>query len=96
MWTRLACGATDRVIFDWAQEGGWIVVTFDEDFADARMFPVGSHAGASRLRVWPATIEATAEGLRRVLALVADEDLPGSLVIVDYQRIRVRRSVRHG
>lgn len=60
------------------------------------MFPVGSHAGASRLRVWPATIEATAEGLRRVLALVADEDLPGSLVIVDYQRIRVRRSVRHG
>lgn len=34
-------GATDRVIFDWAQRGGWIVVTFDEDFADARMFAAG-------------------------------------------------------
>ena len=96
MWTRLACGATDRVIFDWAQEGGWIVVTFDEDFADARMFPVGSHAGVIRLRVWPTTIEATAEGLRRVFALVTDEDLPGSLVIVDDQRIRVRRAIQHG
>jgi predicted nuclease of predicted toxin-antitoxin system len=44
-------------IFEWAQEKGAIILTFDEDFADARMYPVGSHAGVIRLRVWPTTIE---------------------------------------
>jgi hypothetical protein len=28
-----------------------IVITFDEDFGDTRMCPVGSHAGVIRLRV---------------------------------------------
>lgn len=45
-------GATDDTIFQWAQSDLSIVVTFDEDFADARMYPAGSHAGVIRLRVW--------------------------------------------
>ena len=52
-------GATDDAIFQRAQSDLSIVVTFDEDFADARMYPVGSHAGVVRLRVWPTTIENT-------------------------------------
>lgn len=72
------------------------MVTFDEDFADARMFPVGSHAGVIRLRVWPTTVEKTEAALDQVLHEVPDEDLPGSLVIVDDTRIRVRRAIRHG
>lgn len=43
----------------WARSDCSIVVTFDEDFADARMFPTGSHPGVIRLRVWPTTIETT-------------------------------------
>lgn len=34
-------GATDDKIFQWAQAGGWLVITYDEDFADARMYPAG-------------------------------------------------------
>ena len=72
------------------------MITFDEDFADARMYPVGSHAGVVRLRVWPATIENTEAALARLFDSVAEEELRGSLVIVDQTKIRVRRSARHG
>jgi hypothetical protein len=73
-----------------------IVLTFDEDFSDARMYPAGSHAGVIRLRIWPTTIEDTESALERMLAAVPDAELAGSLVIVYNQRIRVRRSVQHG
>ena len=89
-------GATDDTIFRWAQAKGAIVITFDEDFADTRMYPVGSHAGVIRLRVWPTTIEQTEAGLERLLEFAEDGDLVASLVIVDDQRIRIRRAARHG
>ncbi|HXG35199.1 MAG TPA: DUF5615 family PIN-like protein [Bryobacteraceae bacterium] len=84
-------GAADERIFQWAQQERAIVITFDEDFADARMYPLGSHAGVIRLRVWPTTVEQTQQALERLLENVADEDLPGSLVIIDRERIRVRK-----
>ena len=89
-------GATDDTIFNWAQSNFSIVITFDEDFADARMYPVGSHAGVVRLRVWPTTVENTETALARLFDSVAEEDLQGSLVIVDAMKIPVRRSARHG
>ena len=66
------------------------------DFADARMYPAGSHAGVVRLRVWPTTIENTETALARLFDSVAGEDLHRNLVIVDETKIRVRRSARHG
>ena len=89
-------GAADSAILDWARSDSSIVLTFDEDFADARMFPVGSHPGVIRLRVWPNMIERTEAALERLISEIRDEDLPGSLVIVDEARIRVRRAIRHG
>ena len=88
--------ATDETIFNQAQETGSIVITFDEDFADARMFPVGSHAGVIRLRVWPTTVEQAISALHRLLQTVPESQWPGSLIIIDIQRIRVRRAARHG
>ena len=89
-------GASDHVIFEWAQRQGAIVITFDEDFADTRMYPVGSHAGVIRLRVWPTTVEVTEAALDRLLSTTEDEALPGSLIIIDNLRIRIRRAARHG
>ena len=89
-------GASDETIFQWAQKRGAVVITFDEDFADARMYPAGSHAGVIRLRVWPTTVENTEEGLARLFEIVTEDDLRGSLVIVDQRRIRIRRSAQHG
>ena len=83
-------GKNDREIFEWAQSQRAVIVTFDEDFADRRSFPVGEHHGVVRLRVWPTTIEETQAALERLLAEVPEGELKGALVIVDRARIRVR------
>ncbi len=84
-------GKPDQEVFAWAQQNRAIVLTFDEDFADLRMFPLGQHCGVIRLRVWPTNIEEAQSALARLLESVPDEDLVGSLVIVDNYRIRVRK-----
>jgi len=81
----------DAELFAWAQQRKAVVVTFDEDFADRRMFPVGTHSGVVRLRVWPTTVEETQAALERLLSSVPDEDWWGSLIIVGARHIRVRR-----
>ncbi len=84
-------GQPDDVLFRWAQANKSIVVTYDEDFADARSHPLGEHQGIVRLRVWPTTIEQTEWALIRMLESVPEEQLHGSLIIVDNNKIRIRR-----
>lgn len=85
-------GKSDADIFAWAQDRQALVMTFDEDFADRRSFPVGRHHGIVRLHVWPTTIQETEKALGRLLREVADADLAGALVIVDRTHIRLRSS----
>lgn len=59
-------GRPDTEIFRWAQSNQAIVVTYDEDFADGRFFPIGRNHGIIRLRVWPTTAELTKAALERV------------------------------
>lgn len=84
-------GQPDEEIFVWAQSRQAIIITFDEDFADQRSFPVGSHAGIIRLHVWPTTIEESQEALQRLLGEIPDVELTRALVIVDRDAIRIRR-----
>jgi len=44
-------GKPDSFLYKWAQDHSAIVITYDEDFADARMYPLGKHHGVIRLRV---------------------------------------------
>ena len=44
-------GRPDEYLYQWAQENRAVIVTYDEDFADARMYPLGKHHGIIRLRV---------------------------------------------
>jgi len=84
-------GQSDKFLYRWAQQEKAIVVTFDEDFADSRLYPLGRHYGVIRLRVWPTTIEKTTEALDRLLRQLPPEEWIGSLIIIDNQKIRVRR-----
>ena len=84
-------GRPDEDIFAWAQRRQAVILTFDEDFADRRSFPIGSHAGIIRLRVWPTTIEETQDALERLLGEVPDAELSRALVIIDRETIRIRR-----
>ena len=60
------------------------------------MYPAGEHAGVIRLRVWPTTVELAQAALERLLSTTQDEVLPGSLIIIDNNKIRIRRSAKHG
>lgn len=87
-------GKPDEDVFAWAQCEGATIVTFDEDFADQRSFPVGRHADVVRLRVWPTTVEETEAALGRLFETLTEGELRGALVIIEPHRIRVRRRSR--
>lgn len=82
---------TDEEILNWAREHMAIVITFDEDFADLRIYPPGTFYGIIRLRVWPTTLEETQTALERLLKTVPEEDLTSSLIILDKNHIRIRK-----
>jgi predicted nuclease of predicted toxin-antitoxin system len=75
----------------WAQENGAIIVTYDEDFADSRFYPLGHHHGIIRLRVWPTTTEQTQNALQRLIAALSPSDWSDCLIIIDNEKIRVRK-----
>jgi predicted nuclease of predicted toxin-antitoxin system len=82
---------TDAEIFAWANTQEAIVITFDEDFADLRFCPTGKFHGVIRLRIWPTTIEETKKALNRLLDCTPDSEIYGALIIIDNNRIRMRK-----
>jgi predicted nuclease of predicted toxin-antitoxin system len=84
-------GSTDEFLYRWAQQEKAIVLTFDEDFADARLYPLGMHHGVVRLRIWPTTTEKTIEALTRLMDCVPLEEWIESLIIIGDKKIRIRR-----
>jgi predicted nuclease of predicted toxin-antitoxin system len=84
-------GKTDKFLFLWAQKNGAIIVTYDEDFADSRFYPLGHHHGIVRLRVWPTTIEQTQKAMERLIADLSPSNWRNCLIIIDNHKIRVRK-----
>ena len=84
-------GRTDEFLYLWAQKNNAIIVTYDEDFADSRFYPLGHHHGIIRLRVWPTTIEQTQNALNRLIADSPPSNWCNCLIIIDNQKIRVRK-----
>jgi predicted nuclease of predicted toxin-antitoxin system len=78
----------DTEIVEWARQRGAVTVTFDEDLADQRLFPLGSHAGVVRLRVEPSTESETLAALDRLFSAFEFDGLRMALTIVDARRIR--------
>lgn len=42
-------GQADETLFKWAQQNRAVIVTYGEDFADARLYPLGRYHGVVRL-----------------------------------------------
>jgi predicted nuclease of predicted toxin-antitoxin system len=83
-------GKEDAFLYRWAQAANAIIVTYDEDFADARMYPLGQHHGVIRLRVWPTTIEQTEKALLRLMNEIPEAEWIRSLIIINNSAIRLR------
>jgi len=84
-------GAGDDVVSAHATAESRIVFTFDLDFANIMLFPIGSYAGHVVVRIKRPSIAAARSAMRRVLASVTEAEFDRSLIIVDPSRIRIRR-----
>ena len=84
-------GRSDEFLFLWATENNAMILTYDEDFADSRFYPLGSHHGVIRLRVWPTTVEQTQKAMERLLSNFPPSNWPQCLIIIDNQKIRIRK-----
>jgi predicted nuclease of predicted toxin-antitoxin system len=69
-----------------------IIITYDLDFSDVRLFAPGTHPGIFVLRLRSQDIDSTQAALARLFATTRESDLTGNLVIVEDHRIRIRRA----
>ncbi|MGD9052790.1 MAG: DUF5615 family PIN-like protein [Desulfobacterales bacterium] len=84
-------GRDDEFLYLWAQKNKAIIVTYDEDFADSRFYPLGHHHGIVRLRVWPTTVEQTQDAMERLISDLPPSKWINCLIIIDNKKIRVRK-----
>ena len=82
--------APDEKVMAFAIEDNRILLTYNADFGDIRLFPVGTHAGIIRLRVTQQTAEVLHPILERALGQLADRDLSGKLITVTKTAVRIR------
>ena len=82
--------APDDDVLAFAIRENRILLTYNADFGDIRLFPVGTHAGIIRLRVNQQTAEFLHPILEDTLGQLADRDLSGRLVTVTKTAIRIR------
>ena len=85
----LAGGADARVL-DASQIENRILVTFDLDFSDMRLYPPASHKGIWVLRPHTQSIDNTLALLRGALLVLETEPAHGRLWIVEPERVRIR------
>lgn len=84
-------GQPDPEIMAYARQKGRCLITLDEDFADLRRYPLGSHAGIIRLRLKFAPSSAVIRCLTQLLPQLPTDLLKkGSLVISDETTYRIR------
>ncbi len=88
---RLA-GAKDPLILRTAHRESRVLMTFDLDFADIRVYPPGSHAGVVVFRLRDQRWRTLRQPAQRLLEETDLESLRGSLAIVDAARVRYRRA----
>jgi predicted nuclease of predicted toxin-antitoxin system len=83
-------GNPDQQVFAASQAENRILVTFDLDFPDIRVYPPASHAGVWVLRPHTQSIENTLALLRSGLVVLAAESTRGRLWIIGPARVRLR------
>lgn len=82
--------APDDEVLAFAIKEDRVLLTYNADFGDIRLFPIGTHAGIIRLRIAEQTSEVLHPVLLSSLADLAGRDLSGKLVTVTKTAIRIR------
>ena len=85
-------GASDQEVFAFAQRQGAALLTGDLGFANLLAFPLGSHQGIIVARFpHELSTQRINEEILRGLEGIKDEEIEGSLIILEPGRVRMRR-----
>jgi len=82
-------GHADARLIDVCNREQRALVAFDLDFANIIAYPPAAHAGIVVLRLGDQSYAAAEAALHRIVALLRQESLVGTLWIVEEQRIRI-------
>lgn len=83
-------GNPDHRIFDASQSENRILVTFDLDFSDIRIYPPADHKGIWVLRPHAQSVANTLALLRGALVVLETERAQQRLWIVEPEQVRIR------
>jgi predicted nuclease of predicted toxin-antitoxin system len=83
-------GSADAQVLDACRSGSRVLVTFDLDFADIRLYPPASHPGMWVLRPATQSVESTLALLQAALGLLGTESTQNRLWIIEEGRVRIR------
>lgn len=84
-------GHEDTEILTFATAHHRVLLTIDLDFGNIRHYPPEHHGGVIILRVRPATLAQVHTMLAEFLQTTSQEQLVNTLVVIDHNKIRVRR-----
>jgi predicted nuclease of predicted toxin-antitoxin system len=87
-------GAADPTVLGAATSEGRLLMTFDTDFANIRLYPPGSHAGIIVFRLHDLRWKILGPPVARLMESGVLERLHGGLAIVDEVRTRMRAGRR--
>jgi predicted nuclease of predicted toxin-antitoxin system len=83
-------GNPDAKILDACQVENRVLITFDLDFSDIRLYPPSSHKGIWILRPHTQSVDNTLALLKGALELIKSEVLQARLWIVEPDQVRIR------
>jgi len=84
-------GVADERIFEIAQQEGRVIITRDQDFGNVLLYPPGFHSGIIVLKTQALSSESIKDLLVRFLAEIKEDEVSGSLIILEKHRYRIRR-----
>jgi predicted nuclease of predicted toxin-antitoxin system len=83
-------GCLDSQVLNACRNEARVLITFDLDFADIRLYPPASHLGIWVLRPVSQSIASTVTLLRGALTLLETETPRKRLWIIEHGRVRIR------
>ena len=83
-------GSADPKVLNACRTESRILITFDLDFSDIRLYPPASHRGIWMLRPHTQSIDSTLTLLKGALAVLETESAHNRLWIVEPSQVRIR------
>ena len=83
-------GSTDPKVLDVCRTEGRVLITFDLDFSDIRLYPPATHKGIWVLRPQTQSIDSTLTLLKGALRVLKTESTHSRLWIVEPGQVRIR------